>query len=148
MLVIHHTWAMHYGKTYVNQRTLTSKGMLCACVDLFFLRYKQTYPLNIVHERAFLKLMAYFLKPMMERNVCCCVYHVEVMLIIVALTRMRDRRLGIHNHDTTNAGYCFYDTCCPPGSYGANRCRDHLLHFIGSTDLWQSCMCVKGEMDL
>jgi hypothetical protein len=114
----------------------------------FFLWYKQSYPLEIVQERAFLKLMPYFVKPMTERNVCCCIYHVEVMLIVAALNRMRDWRLGIHKHDTSEGVYCFCDTCCPPGSYGANGCRAHLLHFTGTTHLWQSCVCVKGEMDL
>jgi hypothetical protein len=92
--------------------------------------------------------MPYFVKPMTERNVCCCMYHVEVMLIVATLNRMRDHRLGIHKHDASDAGYCFCDTCCPPGSYGADGCRAHLMHFTGSTHLWQSCVYMKGEMDL
>ena len=92
--------------------------------------------------------MPYFVKLVTERNVCCCMYHVEVMLIVATLDRMRDCRLGIYKHDTCDAGYCFCDTCCPPSSYGANGCRAHLMYFIDSTHLWQSYVCVKGEMDL
>jgi hypothetical protein len=70
------------------------------------------------------------------------------MLIVAVLNWMKDRRLGIYKHDTSDASYCFCDTCCPPGSYSADGCRAHLMHFTGSTHLWQSCVCVKGEMDL
>ena len=92
--------------------------------------------------------MPYFVKPMMERDVCCSVYYVEVMLIVATLNCMRDQRLGIHKHDTIEGGYCFCDTCCPPGSYGADRCRAHLVYFTGMIHLWQSCVCTKEEMDL
>jgi hypothetical protein len=66
----------------------------------FFKRFQAAHPNIIVQQRAFLKLKPYFVKPLLERNVCCCVYHVEVDLLRQGLNKMRNIRLGIHanNH--------------------------------------------------
>jgi hypothetical protein len=58
-----------------------------------FQRYKEAHLEEAVQQRAFLKLQPYFVKSMKDKNVCCCVYHVEVQLFKDAVNRMRDRRL-------------------------------------------------------
>lgn len=110
----------------------------------FFFRYKKAHPLETVKQRAFLKLCPYFVKPMKDRALCCCIYHVETILMKEALNRMRDVKLGIHG---THGEYCFCDICCPPGSSGRDDCRASLTHYTGTTQLWESCVCEKGALD-
>jgi hypothetical protein len=85
----------------------------------FFKRFQAAHPNIIVHQRAFLKLKPYFVKPLLERNVCCCVYHVDVDLLRQGLNKMRNIQLGIH---VNNHAFCFCDICHPPGSTGLDDC--------------------------
>jgi hypothetical protein len=100
-----------------------------------------------VQQRAFLKLQHFFIKSMKDRNVCCCVYHVEVQLLKDAMNRMRDRRLGIHRTHECGS-FCFCDVCCPPGTRGVDGCQAHSANFARTTKLWQSCVCAKDELQL
>jgi hypothetical protein len=111
----------------------------------FFKRFQAAHPNIIVQQRAFLKLKPYFVKPLLERNVCCCVYHVEVDLLRQGLNKMRNIRLGIH---ANNHAFFFCDICHPPGSTGLDDCLAHLKTFDGVTALWTTCVCPKAEHEL
>jgi hypothetical protein len=81
----------------------------------------------------------------MECTVCCCVYHVDTQLMKDAINRMQDYRLGIHIlHDEQ----CECLVCYPPGSTGSSQCHATSICFAGTTKLWQSCVCLKGELDM
>lgn len=111
----------------------------------FFLRFKEENPELKVQERAFIKLRPYFVRSLKERDVCCCIFHVETQMMNEGLSRMRDRMLGVHRE---HINLCVCPVCQPARSDGSEGCLAHLSVYKGTTALWESCVCPKEELDL
>ena len=96
-------------------------------------------------KRAFIKLWSYFVRPLSERNVCCCIRHVQNQLLNEGLKRMRDASIEIHRNQPC---ICVCVVCHPVGTENGSTCFAHeSLHF-STIALWESCVCPKGELDL
>ena len=80
-----------------------------------------------IAQRSFEYLKPFFVKPMKDRNTCCCIYHVELEELKVALNNMRkSKNVCSHSPATCIAGSKLY---------------------AGLTELWESIVCSKGELD-
>ena len=114
------------------------------CLQMeFFLRFQVAFPAVIVGKRSFDLLQPFWIKRMKERNVCCCIYHVEFQELLQGLNYLR-LRSGIHSN-----GSCTCDcdeVCVPPTATGAG-CHGKLLTYPGTTALWESIVCPKGEFE-
>ena len=55
----------------------------------FYLRFKAKNPHAGIGEQLFAALKPFFLKILSERNTCCCIYHVELNEVFLALNKMR-----------------------------------------------------------
>jgi hypothetical protein len=110
----------------------------------FFLCFKEENLGEKVEERAFMKLRPFFIRPLKDRNVCCCIYHVEAQMCCEALNRMRDGTYKIHSDHTE---FFFCDIFHPPGSNGQHLCYTHQNMLAGLTTL-PLCVCPKGELDM
>ena len=102
------------------------------CLQMeFFLRFQVAFPAVIVGKRSFDLLRPFWVKRMKERNVCCCIYHVEFQELLQGLNYLR-LRSGIHSN-----GSCTCDcdeVCAPPTATGAD-CHGKLLTYPGTTAL-------------
>ena len=109
----------------------------------FFLRFQKASPQVIIGKRSFDLLLPFWVKRMKERNVCCCIYHVEFQELLQGLNNMR-LRCGIHFACT-----CTYDcdeVCAAPTADGIG-CHGKTMTYPGTTALWESVVCPKGEFD-
>jgi len=62
----------------------------------FFMQFQEAHPMVIVGKRMFDSLRPFFIKALKERNVCCCIYHVETDELRIALNFMR-LKSRLHN---------------------------------------------------
>jgi len=51
---------------------------------------------NVIKQRAFEKLKAYFVKAYNEQNVCCCRYHMEINMLREGFNQIRDEKKGLY----------------------------------------------------
>ena len=69
---------------------------------------------------------------MKERNTCCCIYHVELNELRIALNKY---------HATRPAGhYCEHEM-------ESASCEASSMEFNGLTTLWEAVVCPKGEFE-
>ena len=98
----------------------------------FFIRFVKAHPEVIVGERCFICLKPFFIKAMKERNTCCCIYHVELDELRIALNKYHATRPNEH--------------LCQHGMESGS-CEASSIEFEGLTSLWESVVCPKGEFD-
>jgi hypothetical protein len=94
----------------------------------FYLRFKAKNPHAVIGERLFAALKPFFVKRLSERNTCCCIYHVELNELLLALNKMRAAGKVCNHGD--GAGYAI----------GTST-------YKGLTELWQGIVCPKGEFE-
>jgi hypothetical protein len=92
----------------------------------FYFRFKARNPDVLIGERLFAALKPFFVKRMSERNTCCCIYHVELNELLLALNKMRAGGKVCTHEDGTG-------------------CAASNTVYKGLTELWQSIVCSKGE---
>lgn len=83
----------------------------CFCMldqTAFFLQFKDAHPEYKIAQRTFERMKPWYFRPLKERNVCCCIYHVEMDLMRVGLNTMRDQVRGLH---TKLQCSCFCPVC-------------------------------------
>jgi hypothetical protein len=90
------------------------------------LRFKSRNLDVLIGECLFAALKPFFVKRMLERNTCYCIYHVELNELLMALNKMR-------------AGG---KVCTHKDEVG---CAASNTVYKGLTELWQSIVCPKGE---
>jgi hypothetical protein len=73
----------------------------------FFLRFQPTHLDLIIGQRSFESLKSFFVKPVKDRNTCC-IYHVEINELKLALNLMR---INSTIHDRKRCG-CHCDNVC------------------------------------
>ena len=98
----------------------------------FFIRFKEANPEIIVGERSFCSLKPFFIKAMKERNTCCCIYHVELNELRIALNKYHVTRPKDH--------------LCQHGMV-SESCEASGIEFEGLTPLWESVVCPKSKFD-
>jgi hypothetical protein len=55
----------------------------------FYLHFQASHPLVIVEKPMFDFLQPLWIKRLKERNICCCIYHVEMQELLVEFNYMR-----------------------------------------------------------
>lgn len=97
----------------------------------FFIRFQKAHPEVIVGERSFRSLKPFFIKAMKERNTCCCIYHVELNELRIALNKYHATRPKEH--------------LCQHGMESGS-CEASSIEFEGLTSLWESVVCPKVNL--
>ena len=108
-----------------------------------YLRFQARHPDLEIRERSFVKLRPFYVKPLKDRNVCCCRYHVELDMIREGMNFMRDARKGVHG-----ACNCDCGLCASPLIDGPVCCAAHEAVFKGITKLWLQVVCPKLETEV
>jgi hypothetical protein len=98
----------------------------------FFIRFQKAHPEVIAGERSFCSLKPFFIKAMKERNTCCCIYHVELNELRMALNKYHASRPKEHS--------CQH-------RMESGSCDASSIEFDGLTSCWESVVCPKGEFD-
>jgi hypothetical protein len=109
----------------------------------FFLQFKIAHPKCAISQRTFKKLKPWFVKPLNDKNVCCCIYHVEMGMILEAFNTMRDKQKGLHS----SVPYICTCVVCICIGLIADDCMAHKNVWQSCSDLWRACICSKGELD-
>ena len=74
-------------------------GLTCLCYVLqmaFYMCFREAHPDVLVGKRVFDSLQLYWVKKLDERNVCCCIYHVEMEELLFAFNQLSTKS-GIHS---------------------------------------------------
>jgi len=69
---------------------------------------------------------------MKERNTCCCIYHVELNELRIALNKYHATRPAEH--------FCEHEM-------DSASCEASSMEFNGLTTLWEAVVCPKGEFE-
>lgn len=94
-----------------------------------------------ISQSAFHVLKPFFVRTLKERNVCCCKYHVELIMLKDALNRMRQSQ-QLHGADCG----CECNVCHTMDEGGdETSCSAGELTYRTLTGFWQSCICPKEE---
>jgi hypothetical protein len=107
------------------------------------LQFKIAHPKCAISQRTFKKLKPWFVKPLNDKNVCCCIYHVEMGMILEAFNTMRDKQKGLHS----SVPYICTCVVCICIGLIADDCMAHKNVWQSCSDLWRACICSKGELD-
>lgn len=89
-----------------------------------------------------MKLRPYFVRPLKDRNVCCCRYHVELDMLREGINNMRDARRGVHAQCT-----CDCEKCASNDNDDDPNCSAPEFVFKGITKLWLEVVCPKLETE-
>ena len=85
------------------------------------------------------KLRPFWVKKLKERNVCCCIYHVEIQELLVALNNMRTST-GMHVVVGCNCD-------CKVCSSNEVGCISYLCTYSRTTTLWKAILCLREEFN-
>jgi hypothetical protein len=86
----------HMGTWDVCMVLFNTYGFLLIQMELY-LRFQAAYPLVIVGKRMFNLLQPFWINRLKERNVCCCIYHVEMQELLVGFNHIRAKS-GLYCH--------------------------------------------------
>jgi hypothetical protein len=90
----------------------------------FFLRFKEAHLECNVRHRAFERLKPWWVRKLKERNTYCCIYHVEMDMMKVGLSNLRDKVKSMHAGCT-----CEYIVCLANVG-GACHAHEHIFKRI------------------
>lgn len=119
----------------------------------FYLKFRQDNPTVIIGKRMFDSLRPWYVKSLKERNVCCCIYHVEMDELRQGFNNMRQRS-GMHNSRLCS---CTCEEVCRPEGQDecaciepcrkddSGCCKGSLSTYAGTTELQEAILCPKGE---
>lgn len=105
----------------------------------FYLRFQAANPKVIIGKRMFDSFQPWFVKKLKERNVCCCIYHVEMEELRVGFNHMRTKA-DLHPEKACD---CDCEDVCQ--STGENQCCARLCTFSGVTAMVDSILCPKKD---
>lgn len=107
----------------------------------FYNRFKANNPDVTISQSAFHVLKPFFVKKLKEQNVCCCKYHVELIMLKDAFNRMRQSP-NMHGLDCR----CECNVCLTAEDGGGDTsCSAGELTYRTLTGFWQTCVCPKDE---
>jgi len=93
----------------------------------FFLKFQAADQGVEIAQRSFENLKPFFIKAMNERNMCCCIYHVEIDELRIAIYNMKK----------------FGKVC----SHESGKCTASCEILSHLTALWESIVCPRGESE-
>jgi hypothetical protein len=105
----------------------------------FYLCFQAAHPLVIFGKRMFDFLQPFWIKRLKERNICCCIYHVEMQELLVGFNYMRAKS-GLHSQSVCE---CECEEVCR--SYHGTNCAGSLVVFSGVTAMSKMILCPKPE---
>ena len=105
----------------------------------FYLRFRSAYPQVIIGKRMFDSFQPYFVRRLKDRNVCCCIYDVEMEELRVGFNYMRAMS-GIHSK---TACECQCEVC--ESLIGESHCSAESSTFAGVTAMAESILCPKSD---
>ena len=105
----------------------------------FYLRFQAANPRIIIGKRMFDSFQPFFVKKLKERNVCCCIYHVEMEELRLGFNYMRTKA-ALHSSEFCD---CQCEDVC--WTVEGNHCSGHLRTFSGVTDMVDSILCPKKD---
>ena len=101
------------------------------------MRFREAHPDVIVGKRVFDSMQPYWVKKLHERNVCCCIYHVEMEELLSAFTQLRTKS-GIHDKSDFT---CQCEVCLSE-SY-VQHCVAGVFFYPGLTAISNAILCPK-----
>ena len=101
------------------------------------MRFREAHPDVIVGKRVFDSMQPYWVKKLHERNVCCCIYHVEMEELLSAFTQLRTKS-GIHNKEYCN---CQCEVCLSETNVGL--CVAGVFVYPGLTTISEAVLCPR-----
>lgn len=107
------------------------------------MQFKLKHPEHKIGQRSFEYIKPSFIRPIkdIERNVCCCRHHVEIVYLKEALNAMRGEGSTTHH---INACSCTCTTVCRPSTDG--HCQAGKVGtFKSLTSMWSEILCDKGD---
>ncbi len=105
-----------------------------------FLKFQPTHLNLIIRQRSFESLKPFFVKHVKDQNICCCIYHVELNELRLALNLVRTNNTI---HDTKRCG-CHCDNVC---SHHGQPCQASCVVYKWITHLWEDVVCPKGGLE-
>ncbi len=118
-----------------------SNGPLGLCLQFeFYRRFKDANPDVFMVERAFGSLWPFFVKTMKERNTCCCIYHVQLKELCIAMNNMR---IVSRLHDKGACNCQCKSICCDSNS----ACGASMKGFSRLIDMWEAIVCPKNDLE-
>jgi hypothetical protein len=117
----------------------------------FFLRFQAANPRVIIGKRMFDSFQPFFVKKLKERNVCCCIYQVEIKELRIGFNYMRSN-CGMHDQIACECGSYSPCSCDRRPGCGchceevclvedSDHCGAHLTTFPGVTAMAESILC-------
>jgi hypothetical protein len=89
-------------------------------------------------KRTFDLLRPYWVKRMKDRNVCCCIYHVEMEELRVGFNHMR-QKFGLHLEI-----HCQCEAICGAINDSPTSCGGSHATYLGLTTLWEIVIYLKA----
>ena len=115
-------------------------GLTCLCYVLqmaFYMRFREVHPDVLVGKRVFDSLQPYWVKKLDERNVCCCIYHVEMEELLFALNQLRTKfRIHSKAECTCQCEVCLSET-------NVDHCVAGVFVYPGLTAILEAVLCPK-----
>src|SRR5665811_41904 len=109
---------------------LNTDRLICGYLQTtFFLQFKNAHLECRIRQRCFEYLKPWYVKTFKDRSSCCCIYHVEMDMMKVSLSNMRDQLHGLHASLGCN---CTCEVC----GVGDAGCCAHIKNFKRMTLLW------------
>jgi hypothetical protein len=103
----------------------------------FFLHFQKAIPSSIIGKHAFDALHPFCVKIMKDRNVCCCIYHVELEELRFEFNYMHEKsKLHFDFHCDYEKTYDYDDY-----SNDSNGCMGKHATYRGLTTLWETIVC-------
>ncbi len=90
------------------------------------------------------KVKSYYIKPLKDKNICCCKYHVELDMLKVSLNFLRDPKKGMHEKLRC---HCHCNVYSSIGESRDLMCSVLGKVYKGITQLQHDCVCGKGELE-
>jgi hypothetical protein len=106
----------------------------------FYNKFQSAHPKSVVCQRVFESLKTFFVKLLKDKNTCCCIYHIELNELRLALNLLKTNNLV---HDVQFCGYHYGNIC----DHDGQQCQASYVVYKGITQLWEAIMCPKGEYE-
>jgi len=102
----------------------------------FSLCFQKAHPELVISKRSFDSLHPFWVKSL-ERNVCCCIYHVELKELKVGFNCMKINS-GLHDGCT-----CSFEEVCQTINGFKEGCVAKHATFLGLIAMWESIICPR-----
>ena len=115
-------------------------GLTCLCYVLqmtFYMCFREAHLDVFVGKRIFDSLQPYWVKKLDERNVCCCIYHVEMEELLSAFNQLRTKS-GIHSKAECT---CQCEVCL--NKTNVDHCVARVFVYPRLTAISEAVLCPK-----